>query len=96
MRTSQVKRLARKDTVDAVIISDGCRDYVIELHTTKGADLLTDRKDRPRRFASLAQAKRAVKRASSISLAVRIAADEACAGSTIQPSPFARLLLTQN
>ena len=94
MRAADIKSLARKQTVDAVIISDGCRDYVLELHTANGAGLLTDRKGKRRRFASLAQAKRAVRRATSVRLAVRIAADEACAGNTMQTSPFAHLALS--
>ena len=95
MTNTQVKRLARSGNVEAVIVSDGCRDYVIELHTASGDHILTDRKRRPRRFASLELAKRAVKRATSVRLAVRIAADEACAGETLQTSPFAHLPLTQ-
>ena len=96
MTNAQVKRLTGKGTIDAVIVSDGCRDYVVELHTANGGHMLTDRNHRPRRFASLDLAKRAVKRATSVRLAVRIAADEACAGQTMQASPFAHLTLTRN
>ena len=74
-----------------MIISDGCRDYVVEARRDSGAGLLTDRQGRPLRFASLAEARRAARHASDITLAMRVAADEACAGKSGAHSGFSLL-----
>ena len=94
MTLFQLNRLVRRQPVEATIISDGCRDYVVELTTQRGAGLLTDRKGRRRTFASLAAAKRAVRKAHRIHLAVRIAADEASAGGSEPQASFARMQLS--
>jgi len=90
------RKYARQQPARAVIISDGCRDYVVEIHQPNGAGLLTDRRGRALRFASLAEAKDTVSLAAEVQLAVRIAADEACAGETLQDSRFATVPLVSN
>lgn len=93
MKLRDFKKFARQHSAKAVIISDGCRDYVVEIHQSNGAGLLTDRRGRALRFASLAEAKDAVSMAAQVDLAVRIAADEACAGHTLEESRFATVPL---
>ena len=95
MTLRQFKHLAGAQPVRAVIVSDGCRDYVVELHTDTGAGLLTDWRGNRRRFRSLADAKRAVRGAHGVELAVRIAADEACAGAPTPSAAFARMPLVK-
>ena len=93
MKLRDFKRCARQHPVRAVIISDGCRDYVVEVHQRNGAGSLTDRRGRVLRFSSLTDAKHAVRQASTIELAVRVAADEACAGDSMTDSGFATVAL---
>ena len=93
MTLREFNRRARHGDLRAVIISDGCRDYVIEAHTERGSGVINDYRGRRKRFASLAEARRAVRRASRIELAIRVAADEACAGTTRTASPFAHLTI---
>ena len=93
MTLSELKRSVRQQRTAATIIGDGCRDYVIEVQRASGAGILRDRKGRTLRFASLAEAKRAMRRASvdDISLRMRVAADEACAGPSSSEAQFATL-----
>lgn len=75
------------------IVSDGCRDYIVRLQNTAGNEhserLLTSPTGRPKRFASLAQAKAAVSHVDEVFLEVRVAADEACAGPVMTHAGFA-------
>ena len=91
MNIQDFRRLARKKSLTAIIISDGCRDYLVDIHSEHGAGPLTDKKGRRLRFGSLDQAKRAAKAATNVQLAMRIAADEACSGTTPEQSPFSLL-----
>ena len=93
MKLRDFRKYARHHQAKAVIISDGCRDYVIEIHQAYGAGLLTDRRGRALRYPSLAEAKHAVRRASEIHLAVRVAADEACAGTAAPEASFSHVPL---
>jgi hypothetical protein len=93
MKLRDFRKFARTRPARAVIISDGCRDYVIEIHQPHGAGLLTDRHGRPLRYSSLAEAKHTVRRASEVHLAVRVAADEACAGDATQGAQFSHVPL---
>ena len=95
MKISELKRSAREQETSATIIGDGCWDYVIEIHRAGGAGILRDRRGRTLRFNSLANAKAAMRRAKvkDISLSVRIAADEACAGPSTMEPQFATLQL---
>jgi hypothetical protein len=79
------------------IISDGCRDYVVAIKQDQGTKILTNRRGKPLTFASLAAAKQRLLRANvdDIQLAVRVAADEACAGATLQDSGFATVKVAQ-
>ena len=96
MRISDLKRAARAAPTAATIVSDGCRDYVVQIRRPRGIGILQDRKGRPLRFASLAEAKRTVQRArvTDISLDVRVAADEACAGPSLPEAQFASLRIS--
>ena len=49
MRLADYRRLTRRAQTRAIIISDGCRDYVVEIHHDRGNDVLTDRHGRPLR-----------------------------------------------
>ena len=93
MRMRSLRKLMRSEPVRAVIISDGCRDYVVEIHRETGAGVLTDGRGKPKRFTSLAEAKRAVRHASEITLAMRVAADEACAGHSSRQPRFSMVPL---
>ena len=83
-------QVPRGRSVSARIISDGCRDYLVGIEQEGGTEILMDCRGRPRRFASLAEARRVLRRAniSDIKLVVRVAADEACARSALQGSGF--------
>ncbi len=98
MTLSELKRSVREQQTAATIISDGCRDYVVEIQHASGAGILRDRKGRTLRFPSLAEAKRAMQRVAvaDISLSVRIAADEACAGPSASEAQFATLQLVRH
>lgn len=85
----------RSHNVSANIISDGCRDYVVSIKREEGTDLMRTWRGQVRRFASLADAKNALRRkkVGDITLLMRVAADEACAGSSLQDSGFASVTL---
>ncbi|MEM9620506.1 MAG: hypothetical protein AAF993_02585 [Pseudomonadota bacterium] len=95
MRLNQLKRRTTNEHVAAEIISDGCRDYIVAIRQPKGRELVRTWRGAVRRFASLAEAKLLLQRARirDISLAVRVAADEACAGPAPGDSGFATLKL---
>lgn len=93
MTLTDFRRRARREHLDATIISDGCREYVVEVRCGVELHAISDRRGRRKRFASLAEAKHAVKRARSIELAVRIAADEACASQAGLECGFSRIAL---
>lgn len=93
MNVGEFRRACRKAETKAVIISDGCRDYVVEVSHPQGKDVLADRQGRPLRFASLGQARRKFDCAHEVRLAVRIAADEACADSGDEGASFASQVL---
>ncbi len=96
MTLNALKKLARKKALSAVIISDGCRDYVVEIRHANGAGTLQDWRGRTSRFKALAEAQRVLRsaRVADVSLAVRIAADEACAGPVLSDSGFSTLSLS--
>ena len=79
MTPRQLKRLALHEDVRAHIISDGCRDYVVEIVGENGAGLLR-RRGRPVRFRSLSEANDKLKkcRVRHAVLRHRAAHDEAC------------------
>ena len=92
----QLRRLAASTPVTASIISDGCRDYVVEIRRPSGAGLLRNRWSgrRPYRFQSLAEARRLLNRCRvrDVRLRCRVAADEATAGGSEQAA-FSELKL---
>ena len=98
MTLLQLRRQFADANTHAKIISDGCRDYVVSgLPCRSESDreaskeeLLQDWRGEVLRFPSLASAKRRLQKANvdSMELCVRIAADEACAGVSLQDSGF--------
>ena len=95
MRVQDFRRFSRSTNTKAKIISDGCRDYLVEVHHEHGGGVLTDRRGRPIRFRSLQQARRAAAPAGEIRLAMRIAADEACTGLARNETGFSTLRLSR-
>lgn len=79
------------------IISDGCRDYLVGINLGYKTEILTNRNGKPLRFASLAAAKHRLRRANvtEIELSVRVAGDEACAGTPLRDSGFTAVDLTR-
>lgn len=92
----QLRRLAASAPVTASIISDGCRDYVVEIQRPNGAGLLRTQWSgrRPYRFRSLAEARNLLHRCrvNDVRLRCRVAADEATAGGSGQAA-FSELKL---
>lgn len=80
MTPRQLKRLAAREPVAANIVSDGCRDYLVEIVWEDATDLLRQR-ERPLRLRSLAEAHELLRacRVRRIVLRHRVAHDEACA-----------------
>ena len=95
MTKSELRKLSQSTCVTAAIVSDGCRDYVVELIHANGAGLLRNWRGKTLRFASLSEAKRAVRYASHILLRVRVAADEACTETHLKESGFSDLPITK-
>ena len=56
MTPRQLKQLASRVAVRACIVSDGCRDYVVELDCQNGAGLLRHRRGKTLRFRSISEA----------------------------------------
>lgn len=80
MTPRQLKHVAAQQAVQANIVSDGCRDYVIEVLSQTGAGLLRHRRGMPLKFRNLGEAHRVLKRCGvqKTVLKQRIADDEAC------------------
>jgi hypothetical protein len=55
MSPRQLRRLASQTPVQARVISDGSRDYLVEIVTERGASLLRGAPGRGRRFRSLGE-----------------------------------------
>lgn len=82
MTPRQLKAAAAREPVQVRVVSDGCRDYVVEALSPTGAGLLRDRSGRALRFRNLGQVHRVLKRCGvrHTVLRQRVADDEACAG----------------
>ena len=55
MTPRQLKQVAATVPVSARIVSDGCRDYVVEVVSDHGAGLLRHRRGKTLRFRSLGE-----------------------------------------
>jgi hypothetical protein len=66
--------------VRAHIVSDGCRDYVVQVVSNNVAGLLRHRRGKPLKFRSLAEARQVLSRCGvgEAVLRQRVAHDEAC------------------
>ena len=96
MTKRQLKRLARREKLDARVIADGCRDYVVEVVSKFGAGVLRNRLGRPLRFRSLSEALGLLHRCGleRAVLRQRLAHEEACwNGEDAAPAPFCDLRL---
>ena len=90
-----VRRLARGDEVTACVISDGCRDYVVEVLGQSGAGLLRTRRGRVERFRNLGEVRRDLQacRVSRAVLRQRVAHDEAASGLSLADCGFSEMPL---
>ncbi len=97
MRLAEFRRMARSTETRAVILSDGCRDYIVVVQDINGntSNVLTDRRKQTVRFRSIDHARRVVSAASEIQLSVRVAADEACTAPGSEGAPFAAMTLAK-
>lgn len=79
MTPRQLKHAAAKKPVAARIVSDGCRDYVVELVSQHGAGLLRRSRGSTLKFRSLGEAHRLLDRCGvhKVVLRQRVADDEA-------------------
>jgi hypothetical protein len=55
MTPAQLRKVARADSVTAKVISDGCRDYFVQIERDNGAGLLRSRNRNLLRFKSLTE-----------------------------------------
>ena len=62
MTPRQLKHAASRQPVRARIVSDGCRDYVVEVVSEQGAGLLRDWRGRTLRFRNLGEIHQALNR----------------------------------
>ena len=87
MTKRELKRRARRETLRARVISDGCRDYVIEIEDGEQVALLRRRRGRCYTMQSLQEAATLLKRCGvrRAVLRQRVAHDEAA---TSVSSPF--------
>lgn len=81
------KLFRRRRPARAVIVSDGCRDYVVRFEADENGGL-PHRLRHPQRYQSLQAACDAASTADNIVLSIRVAADEACAGKVEDGAAF--------
>lgn len=97
MTPRQLKRIGRQRPVSTRIIADGCRDYLVEVSSTFGAGLLTDRRGDRLRYRSLVEVYEVLRRCGierSI-LSQRVAHDETIGGGgRHEPAEFADMPVT--
>lgn len=81
MSLRELRRLATGKPVEARVISDGCRDYLIELVTDRDTQLLRDSRGRSQRFQNLGDVQNILRRwgVERAVLRHRVAQDEAAA-----------------
>lgn len=79
MTPAQLRRAAKNQEVTARIISDGCRDYFVEIERPSGAGVLRRRWKGPMRFKSLSEVHHLLNqcRVKDVLLVSRVADDEA-------------------
>ena len=85
MTPRQLKQAAATQPVKARIVSDGCRDYVIEVVSGSGAGLLRHWRGGTLKFKSLGEIHQLLNRCGvrDTVLRQRVADDEAAVGSSI-------------
>lgn len=85
MTPRQLKHAAAGQSITARIVSDGCRDYVVEVVSNSGAGLLRHWRGRTLRFRSLGEIHQLLHRCGvrDTVLRQRVADDEAAAGGPV-------------
>ena len=85
MTPRQLKQAAADKPIQARIVSDGCRDYIVEVVSRNGAGLLRHWRGRPLRFRSLGEIHQLLHRCGvrDAVLRQRVADDEAAAGAAV-------------
>ena len=85
MTPRQLKQAATAQPMQARIVSDGCRDYVVEVVSGTGAGLLRHWRGRTLRFRSLGEVHQLLHRCGvrDAVLRQRVADDEVAVGSPI-------------
>lgn len=96
MTPAQLKRLARTDAVTARVISDGSRDYFVQINKGRSGGVLRTRGNKPMRFRSLSDVHRLLSscHVQTVQLAHRVA-DEEVTGSIGDQCGFADVRLAQ-
>jgi hypothetical protein len=82
MTPRQLKQAAARQPVEARVIADGCRDYVVQVVWSDGGGLLRHLRGEALHFQNLGDVRRLLGRCGvrSAVLRQRVADDEACAG----------------
>ena len=90
-----LKRAAREQALSATIISDGSREYLVAIQLPDEKVMLQTSAGQLLRFASLEEAKQLLLKSGvqEMYLEMRVAAAEACAGSSGPGEPVAKLPL---
>lgn len=86
MTPRELKRYAARSAVTASVVSDGSRDYVLEVVSDSGAGLLRNRAGRTLRFRSLAEIRDVLGRCGVEHAVIRqrVADDEVCYAGSAQ------------
>ena len=91
MTPRQLKQAATAQPMQARIVSDGCRDYVVEVVSRSGAGLLRHWRGKTLRFKNLGEVHQLLQRCGvrDAVLSQRVADDEAAAGGPVfHDQPF--------
>ena len=80
MTPRELKGYAARQAVKARVVSDGCRDYVLEVVSDRGAGLLKHRSGRTLKFRSLGEIRDVLGRCGVDNAVIcqRLADDEVC------------------
>jgi hypothetical protein len=95
MTPAQIRRRIRNETIQARVLADGCRDYVIEIKTPSETSLLCDWRGRTQFFRNLGDVHQILNacHVADVVMRQRVAHDEACHGAALSNSGFAEMRL---
>lgn len=93
MTSREIRRFARRFTVRASIVADGCRDYAVEIVAGPRTEMLCDWRGRVSYFRNLDEARRCLRACGvrEIVFRHRVAHDEACQGPSLTGGGFAEM-----